>query len=215
MGLRIPPVEVQHVAATVGPRSVVLRVRLAVASEGLAPALLEVQAERRVDRVTGLVSQDAHARGRRSALDLQHLSGFQLHQPRVGEEERDGDTRHPVRREPLGRQPAVRLEADSAGRELVVESGDPRLEGGSLDLDAEITDTTLEELLVGVVHPVRLGATPERTPSVGRPSLSAGTRHRARQDRISVGRRRPRKNRGGGQTASPLASQLPGRVRGG
>ena len=64
-------------------------------TEELAMLAFEVQPESGVERVAGLVPQNAHALGVRAALDFQHLLPFELHQPRVREVKRDRDAGTP------------------------------------------------------------------------------------------------------------------------
>ena len=63
-----------------------------------------------------LVAEDAHAPGRRAALDFEHLLALEPGEPRVREVEGDGDARDAIRREPLVGQPEMRPEADAARR---------------------------------------------------------------------------------------------------
>jgi hypothetical protein len=92
------------------------------------PAPLEVQAKSIVDGVAGFVTQDAHALNIGAAFDLEHLFSFELHQARMGQVKRDGESRDPVGRKPFRRQPHVRLETDPAVVELAVEAFDVRFE---------------------------------------------------------------------------------------
>ena len=55
----------------------------------------------RVQRMPGLVTQDAHQPLAVAALHLVHEAALQPHQPRLRQEERQRDARHAVRREPF------------------------------------------------------------------------------------------------------------------
>ena len=110
MRLRVPLAQVMHVAAAAGARAVARRVRQRGRTEHLAPALAAAQPIGVVERVAGLVAQDAHQPARVAALGLVHDAPLEPLQPRVREVERYGDAGHAVGREPFLREPDVRAE---------------------------------------------------------------------------------------------------------
>jgi hypothetical protein len=112
-----------------------------------------VQSERSVERVAGLVSQNAHAFGVAATLDLEHLFPFELNQAWVREVERYGDARHAVRRKPLFRQPNVRFEADSAVIQLTIEPYYVGFEERPFNFDRQVADTQVKQLLVAETVP--------------------------------------------------------------
>ena len=155
MALRVPGVEVEDEAPAVRPRRVVLRIGLEVAAEELLAPPPPAQAVRVVDRVAGLVAQDAHAPLRGAALDLEHLVQLEAREPRVREVERNRDARHAVGREPLVGEPEVRPEDGAPRGELARELGDALLELGALDVQIEIAEAQVEQSLVLGIPPGR------------------------------------------------------------
>src|SRR5689334_2437096 len=133
MCLRVPRGQMQHVLATLRPWFVKLGIRLRKRAEELAVLAFEVESKSSIERMTGLVPQDAHALLVGAALDLEHLAAFELHQARVCEVERDRDARDAVRREPLLGEPNVRFEANSARIQLAVELFDVGFEKRAFD----------------------------------------------------------------------------------
>src|SRR5207249_2620127 len=115
---------------------------------GASPDLVGV-----VDGMADLVPQDAHARFGIAAFHFEHLRELQLRQPRMREVIWNRYAGNAVRREPLVGQPEARPEPQAAHVELGVDLGDPLLELGALDRDAEIAHPHLEELLVGQRYP--------------------------------------------------------------
>ena len=113
----------------------------------------EVETKRGVERVTGLVSQDAHTLFVGTALDFEHLLPLELHQAWVREVKRDGDAGHAVRRKPLFRQPNMRFKADSAVVELAIEPYYVGFEERTFDFDGQIADAYIEQLLVAQTMP--------------------------------------------------------------
>src|SRR2546422_1064292 len=138
----------QNVVATPGFWLVKVRIPLREGTKQLAPAPLEVHPKRCIERVARFMTQDTHTFRIRAPFDLEHLFAFKLHQARMCEVERNGDAGNAIGREPFFRQPDVRLEANAAGVELVVETFDMRLEERSSDLDRQIADALVEQLLV-------------------------------------------------------------------
>ena len=160
MALRVPVVEVLDEALAVRLRRVVLGIRRRRRAEEAPPRRPAPELVRVVDGVAGLVAQDAQARLRVAAFDLEHLRQLELRQPRVREIERNGDAGHAVRREPLVGQPVVRPERQAARVELGVDLRDALLELGALDREAEIAQAHLEQLLVG--HEAQSSRTAQR-----------------------------------------------------
>src|ERR1043165_3617904 len=144
MCLRVPGGQVQYVLATLRPWFVEVGIRLRERAEELAVLAFEVEAKSGVERVAGLVPQDAHALLVGAALDFQHLAAFELHQPRVRQVERDRDARHAVRRKPLLGQPNVWFEANSAGIQLAVEPFYVGFEKRAFDFYRQVADAQIE-----------------------------------------------------------------------
>ena len=95
------------------------------------------------------------------------------------EVERDRDARHAVGREPLVRQPEVRLEVDQAARlEFPLQLRDAIREHAVLDADAELAHPQVEELLVRPVLPLLSRQAPAASPSLqssqARPCMARG-----------------------------------------
>ena len=144
MRLRIPGVEIQDVPAAVRFRFVGWRILLRERSEGADPAPLEMQPERVVQRVPRFMAQDAHALNVGAAFDFAHELALDFHQPRMRQIKRNRKARHAVGREPLRRQPHVRLEANAAIVQLAVQTFDVGFEKRSFDSDRQITDASVE-----------------------------------------------------------------------
>ena len=75
--------------------------------------------------MSGLVPQDPHTFGFRSALDLQHLFALEAGQPRVRKVERDRNPRYAIRCEPFIREPEVWPESNPARGQFVAQVGNP------------------------------------------------------------------------------------------
>ena len=148
MRLRVPGFEIEHVTAAVWLRLVTLRISSGKRAEGAQPTALKVQAERVVQSVAGFVAQDAHALDVGAAFDFQHLLALEFHQSRMREIKRNCKTGHAVGREPLSRQPDVRLEANAAIVQLAVETLDVRFEKGSLNTYRQIANANVEQTLI-------------------------------------------------------------------
>src|SRR2546421_12313781 len=103
--------------------------------------------------MTCLVPENAHALGVGAAFDLQHLLALELHQPRMRQIKRNRNARHTIGREPLAGEPDVRLEANAAQVQLIVETFDLRLEERPSDLNRQITNAHVEQLLVRQTMP--------------------------------------------------------------
>ena len=71
----------------------------------------------------------------------------------MGEVEWDGHARNAIGCEPVVRQPEVRPEANPVSLELLVEFGDPTLEGCFVDGHPEIADPHIEQLVVWPTGP--------------------------------------------------------------
>ena len=119
MALRVPAVEMQDEALAVRLRRVVVGILHVGRAEHLLTAPPLAQLVGVVDGVPGLVAQDLHAPLGRAAFDLEHLRALELLEAGMRQVERDRHARDAVGREPLGRQPEMRLEpAQPAGVEL-------------------------------------------------------------------------------------------------
>ena len=153
MALRVPVAEVQHVPPAARPRRVVVRIGLGRAAEDAAPFGPAAQAVRRVERVPGLVAQDARQPLAAAALDHAEAAALEQPQPRVRHVERDRNARHAVRREPLVRQPGVRLEADPAPLEVRVQALDLGPGAARIEAQAQLTEAQLQQRLVVEVLP--------------------------------------------------------------
>ena len=143
----------QHEALAVRLRRVELGVRRRRVAEELAPLPLQAQAERVVERVSGLVPQDAHAPFVLAAFDFEHLRLLELLEARVRQVERDGDRGGPVRREPFVRQIEVNRQAQPAVGQLVPELRDA-VGQRPLDAQRQVGQPEIEQLLVPEFRPV-------------------------------------------------------------
>ena len=83
-----------------------------------------MQPESVVERVARFMTQDAHAFDVGAAFDFAHVFALELHQPRMRQIKRNRKAGHAVGREPFGRQPDVRLEANAAIVQFAVETFD-------------------------------------------------------------------------------------------
>jgi hypothetical protein len=146
-----------HEAAAVGPGQVELRVRVrAAAEEGLAPPPL-AQVERVLNGVARLVAQDLEEPIGRAAFDLEGLLLFQARQARVREIEGDRDAGDAVGAEPFPGQPEVRPELQAAAGQLSAQLIQARLERAVLEGHAQVAHPDVEQTLVVVTGPERLG----------------------------------------------------------
>src|SRR5690349_8814909 len=144
MRLRVPRRQMQYVLAALRSRFVEVGIRLRERAKQLAVLSFEVQPKRRVECMSSLVPQDAHALLVGSPFNFQHLPPLELHQPRVREVKRNRDAGHTVRRKPLLGQPDVRFEANAAGIKLAVEPFYVGFEKGALDFYRQIADAEVE-----------------------------------------------------------------------
>src|SRR5262245_46856029 len=71
--------------------------------------------------------------------------------------ERDREPGHAVGREPLLRQPDVRLEAEAALLEVALDLLHGPLDDGAAQREAEVAEAQAEQLLVREMHPGGLG----------------------------------------------------------
>src|SRR5438093_738983 len=101
MTLRVPVIQVLHEAFAVRLWRVVLGVRRVRVAEDAPSRRPPAEVVGVVDRMAGLMTQDAQAPGGLTALDLEHLRELQPGEPRVREIERDGDAWDAVGGEPL------------------------------------------------------------------------------------------------------------------
>src|SRR5690606_7503025 len=91
-------------------------------AEDLTPVLALAQAVRGVERMAGLMAQDAHQPAAAATLHLLHETALQPHQARLRKIERQGDAGHAIRREPLLGIPVVRTETHTATAQLAIET---------------------------------------------------------------------------------------------
>ena len=103
-----------------------------------------MQPERVVERVARFMTQDAHTFNVGAAFDFAHEFALEFHQPRMRQVKRNGKAGHAVGREPLGRQPDVRLEANAAIVQFAVQALDVGFEKRSFDSDRQIADPSVE-----------------------------------------------------------------------
>ena len=153
MALRVPRVEVKHVALAVRLRGVELRIGLGRRSKDVTPLAAAPQTVGVVDGMAGFVAQDAHAPLVLAALHLEHLRLLELLEPRMRQVERDRNRRRAVRREPLVGQIEVNGAAQALGGHLALKLGDAVGEP-ILDGDGEVAHAHVEQRLVRQVRPV-------------------------------------------------------------
>src|SRR5215216_1274894 len=99
--------------------------------------------------VASLVPKDTHAFFISAALDFKHLAALKLHQSRVCEIKRYGETRDPVRREPFLAHPGVRLEPDVARFEFSIEALDAVFKRRAFQAQPQIAKAHVEQLFIG------------------------------------------------------------------
>ena len=133
MGLGVPVVEVQNVAAARGVGAVALGIGAGGRTECVGEAAAALQLEGVVEGVTDLVAQQLEALGVRAPLHFQHLPALQAHQPRVREEEWQGHAHHAVRAEPFLRQPKARADTEIPPGKLCQHLLDGSFQPGSLE----------------------------------------------------------------------------------
>jgi len=119
MTLRIPTRKMSNEARAATVRAVAIGIRGARCAEERAPARAAMQPVRVLNRVSGLVPHDRHARRSRSTFDGMHLSTLESHESGVGEVERDRDSGNAARREPVFGEPYMRSHSQRAFRELL------------------------------------------------------------------------------------------------
>jgi hypothetical protein len=98
--------------------------------------------------MTGFMTKDSQTLSISAALNLQHLLALEFHEPRMRQIERDRDSRHTVRGEPLLRQPNVRLETDTTPVELTIETLNVRFEERPLYLYGQIANAEIKQSLI-------------------------------------------------------------------
>ena len=148
VALGIPVGQVQDKALAVGFRQVDIGIPGIGFAEVFLPVAPPVQIVGIEQGVPGLVSQQLHAGLVRATFHLQHEFTLQLLQARMGEEERDGDTRDAVRTVPLIRQPEVRPEYKTTAAEFMVQLADPGLELTAVDTQTEVANAQVEEFFL-------------------------------------------------------------------
>ncbi len=107
--------------------------------------------------MTGFVAKDLHAPFGRAALDFEHLRLLEPHQPRVCQIEGNGDARHAVGREPLGRDPGMRAELQAPAGKFAIEVGHALFEPAAFDAKSEVREPELEQGLVRQIREVDAG----------------------------------------------------------
>src|SRR6185312_4950013 len=153
MRLRVPLAEVMHVAAAARPGAIPMGIRQRCRPEHVTPALATPQAIGIVERVPGLVTQDAHEPTGIAAFRLAHDAALQAFEPRVREIERHGDAGHAIGREPFFRKPHVRTELDAPILELRIQAAHAPRERRALERELEIAEAQLEEFLIREPRP--------------------------------------------------------------
>jgi hypothetical protein len=106
-----------------------------------------------VEGVARFVAKDAPAFGLASALHLEHLATFELHQARMRQIEGNGKTKHALGIEEFRGKVDVRQRRNVAGLQLAVEPSNPALYQGTLDPNRKVAQTSGEEsLIVGTLQ---------------------------------------------------------------
>jgi hypothetical protein len=164
MALRVPRVEVQHVALAVRLRRVELRIRLRRQAEHRAPLAAQPQAVRVVDRVSGLVAQNPHAPLVLAALDLEHLRFLEALEPVMRQVEGDRDGGGAVGGEPLVRQVEMQRKPHAARVELASQLRNP-IRHRPFDREREVRHADLEERFVPGFRPVVTQHAPGHSPA--------------------------------------------------
>src|SRR5580698_7094589 len=108
MTLRVPKPQMLDIIPAGRIRHVEARVTLRACAKQLLPLPAPVQLVSMLHDMSGLVTQNGHARIPRAAFDIENHLFFKPHQPRMGEEERKGDARRILGTEPLARNPGMR-----------------------------------------------------------------------------------------------------------
>src|SRR5450432_208041 len=114
MTLRVPTGYMPNESLAVTPRVIAIGIGRARCAEELAPPRATVQPMRVLNRVSGLVPHDRHARRGVSTFHRMHLSTLESHESGVGEIEGNGESRNTRWRKPLFREPDVRTDAQGA-----------------------------------------------------------------------------------------------------
>ncbi len=148
MALRIPVLEMQHVALAPRLNRVVASVAHGGAAEDLSPVAASAQREGGVDGVAELVAQQPQAPRPVPSFGLAHHAALEAHEARVPQEERHGDAGHAVRREPFGRKPEVRLEPNAASLELPAEALRVGVHEAARELQAEVAEAQAKQRLI-------------------------------------------------------------------
>ena len=180
MALRVPAVEMQHEALAVRLRRVVVGILHVGRAEHLLPPPPLPQLVGVVDGVPGLVAQDLHAPLGRAAFDLEHLRPLELLEPGMRQVERDRDARDAVGREPLRRQPEMRLEPAQPARVELASAAAAMRASSALPsiVTLELADPQIQQLVVRPGGPfsgriTRVGSARECSEFAGR--LSRGS----------------------------------------
>jgi hypothetical protein len=145
----------QNETPAVWAGDVVLGVLRGPFAEELYPFSPELQLVRVIDRMANFVPENAHAPFWGAPFDLEHLREFETRQAWMREIEGNGDPWNPVGGKPLVGQPVVWTKTHAACFKLACNAGDPPLELGSPDRQAEVADTQIQQALVGPSRPPR------------------------------------------------------------
>jgi hypothetical protein len=137
--LRIPTIQVFDEALARRIRAIEVGVGLGCAAKRALPELAPLQVVGVLQRVSRLVTEQAHALHTRAALHLEHHLPFEAHEPRMGQIERDADTGDAVGRAPFVAQPRVEAKSPKPRRiELFAEAFHAVFEPGVCDGEAEL-----------------------------------------------------------------------------
>src|SRR5438309_12110885 len=144
MALRVPEPKMLDITPASRIRPVVARVVFRGRAEQLLPTPTAVQLIGVLHGMACLMTENGHALGPSAALDVEHHFLLELHQPGMGEIERDGNARRIVRAEPLARYPCVWPQADASFFELFMEIVEAILQPGAFDRNPQTAETALE-----------------------------------------------------------------------
>ena len=156
MALGVPHVEMQNVALAVGLRRIELRVGLRRPAEHRLTIPATPDAIRVLQRMTGFMSQNAHAPVRGSTFDLQHLGQFQFCQSRMGQIEGHGNAGDPVWRKPFIGEPEVRTKGQPPPSQFRIELVDLWRDLAPFNGEMQVTEAQIEQSTVGPIGPLRL-----------------------------------------------------------
>jgi hypothetical protein len=138
MALCVPAVQVKDEALAIRLRRVIVGILHVRRPEELLPSSPLAEFVGVVNRVPRLVPEDLEAPVFRSPLDLEHHRALQFFETRMCEIERDRHAGDPIRREPFGGQPEVRLEQEPPVVDLALELLNPGLQNAPFDGQPEL-----------------------------------------------------------------------------